>query len=248
MDRSTGQLEEELAARVPGVRVLSSSGNVGPGGGRHRCIEAATQPLFASFDDDSWPIDSNYFSEMIRLFGDRPRTGILAASVYHPGETCPPYSEDAKPTPSYIGCGFAVRVEAYRQTSGHLDRACPYGFEELDLALQLYALDWTILQCSGLRVYHDTTRSHHSRPDLVAGIIQNAALLPYLRYPARLWPRAVLQVGNVVVDMLERKRFRGIGTGLWNLPLILRQYAAHRRVLSAAKIQAYLRTRQNTEA
>ena len=62
IDKSDGELERELVVRFPAVRLLSSRENVGPGGGRHRCIQASAQPFFVSFDDDSWPLDSNFLA------------------------------------------------------------------------------------------------------------------------------------------------------------------------------------------
>src|SRR5437879_3884654 len=38
VDRSDGSLERELSGRFPHVHVLSSSTQLGPGGGRHRCL------------------------------------------------------------------------------------------------------------------------------------------------------------------------------------------------------------------
>src|SRR3954465_14550118 len=59
VDGGNEELKADILKAFPTVRVLSSAYNIGPGGGRHRCIVASTQPYFASFDDDSWPMDSD---------------------------------------------------------------------------------------------------------------------------------------------------------------------------------------------
>src|SRR5687768_10032215 len=46
-----------VGERHPGVHVIVSRTQLGPGGGRNHLVEAAAQPLIASFDDDSYPID-----------------------------------------------------------------------------------------------------------------------------------------------------------------------------------------------
>jgi len=243
VDRSDGGLERELALRFPRIRVLSSFEGVGPGGGRHRCIQACTQPFFASFDDDSWPIDGDVFAQMTSLFASEPRAAILAASIFFPGEMVPKRAPGATVVTDYTGCGYALRVEAYRQTAGHIDRACAYGVEEVDLAMQLHALDWQILQCDALRVFHDTQLSHHASAEVVANTVQNVALRAFLRYPIALWPRAVLQLCNIVWFMLKRRRFAGLAQGLWGIPGALRNQSSRRRRLPADKIRSYLNAR-----
>ncbi len=243
VDKSNGELECELAARFPNVRLLSSSESVGPGGGRHRCLQACTQPFFASFDDDSWPIDVDFFGEVTGLFSRHPRAAALAASIFFPGEIVQDRMPSVKIVSDYTGCGHALRVDAYRQTVGYIDRACAYGVEEVDLAMQLHALDWTILRCRSLRVFHDTQLSHHPNPDVVANAVQNVALRAYLRYPVQLWPLALLQLGNIVLFMIKRGRYAGLGSGIVGIPATMWKYASQRRLLPAAKIRSYLNGR-----
>lgn len=244
VDQSNGDLERELRAACPTVRLISSARRVGPGGGRHRCIEAATQPIFASFDDDSWPVDSDYFAEVERLFAALPDAVLVTAQVFHQGETCPERRDGRQRVHDYIGCGYALRVAAYRNTTGHLDRTCPYGFEEVDVALQLGAGGGEIWYCHTLRVFHDTRLAHHPNPDIVAGTIQNAALLAWLRYPLPLWPYAALQVASVVRSMIRFRRYRGIAVGLFGIPRTLWAYRGARRPLDAASVWRYLRHRR----
>jgi glycosyltransferase involved in cell wall biosynthesis len=243
VDQSDGALEEEIARRFPEVRTVSTPHRVGPGGGRHRCILAATQPFFASFDDDSWPMDANFFGEMSDLFEKHPRAAILMAAVFYRDEAMPEPAATVRRVTDYAGCGYGIRIPAYLETSGHVDRYCPYGIEEVDVALQLHALGWSVLECGALRVFHDTHLSHHGGAQIVAGTVQNVALRAYLRYPLVLWPRALLQLVNVVVFMMRRRRFAGLGRGLAGIPATLRQYSSHRRQLPADKVRAYLRAR-----
>ena len=243
IDESDGELANTLAILFPSVVTLSSAQRVGPGGGRHRCLGVATQPLFVSFDDDSWPVDPDFFSEVTALFDRNPETAVLSASIYHPGEPQPPRTSEVSIVTDFIGCGHAIRVDAYRRTAGYIDRPWAYGIEEVDLAMQLYALELPILQCGSLRVFHDTLLSHHYRADIVASTVQNIALRAFLRYPVFLWPRALLQLGNVVVDLMKRRRFAGLGTGLFGIPGTLLRYSSQRRRLPADKVLAYLNAR-----
>src|SRR5438309_1311228 len=125
VDRSDGEIERELAVRFPMVRLLSSLENVGPGGGRHRCLLACTQPFFASFDDDSWPLDRDFFAQVTTLFESHTRAAVLAASIYFSGEVVQERAPEVKIVSDYTGCGYAIRDDAYLQTAGHIDRSYP---------------------------------------------------------------------------------------------------------------------------
>lgn len=244
VDNSNGEIESILAARYPSVRVLSSATRVGPGGGRHRCLEASTQPIFASFDDDSWPVDGDYFRQVVHQFEQHPRAAIVMAEVFHRNEPLPERSRATKVISDYAGCGYAIRTSAYRQTSGHVDRFCPYGIEEVDIALQLHALGWLVIRSFDLRVFHDTTLSHRAQPETNAGVVENVALWAFLRYPATLWPHALLQLANLVLFLIRSGRSAGILRGLAGIPRTLREYSGQRRPLRAAQVRAYLRDRR----
>lgn len=244
VDASDGTLERLLAVRFPLVKTLSSSSRVGPGGGRHRCLLAATQPIFCSFDDDSWPLDSDYFERVESHLSLHDEAACLAAAISLRGEDLPSRVVAVEETTDYVGCGYAIRTELYRKLPGHVDRTVPYGLEERDLCLQIAGAGRQILLCQDLRVFHDTRLAHHHSPDITAGTIQNAALLAWLRYPARLWPYAALQFANVLYFLLLQRRFAGIGTGLMFTPAVLWKFRALRLPVEASVVRSYLRRRR----
>lgn len=237
VDASDGLLERSLVERFPAVKVLSSCCRVGPGGGRHRCIVAATQPYFASFDDDSWPLDSDYFAEVVHAFERNPTVGLLSAINIHPWETIVPKDDNLETVVEFAGCGFALRRAAYAGISGYIDRPWAYNAEEVDLALQLHAAEWLMVRAHGLRVYHDTRLAHHELPQITAAVIQNVALICWLRYPLCLWPHGMLQVANITIDRLRRGRWRGVASGLLGIPWTAWQFRDCRRRLPAKAIR-----------
>src|SRR5262249_15684686 len=83
------QVACEKAARetFTGVRILCSDDRVGPGGGRNKLVEAAQFEFIASFDDDSYPIDSDYFERALRMFEKFPDASLICAALYHAGES-----------------------------------------------------------------------------------------------------------------------------------------------------------------
>src|SRR5712671_5520427 len=61
IDLADGMLEHELKRQFPAVRVLTSPNRQGCSGGRHRCLLACGTPFAVSFDDDSYPVDVDFF-------------------------------------------------------------------------------------------------------------------------------------------------------------------------------------------
>src|SRR5688572_13958406 len=83
-----GRIEcvKAISSTFPQIRMLTSSERVGPGGGRNKLVAAASHEFVASFDDDSYPIDSDYFARVLQLFDRFPDASIICASLYHAGE------------------------------------------------------------------------------------------------------------------------------------------------------------------
>ena len=219
VDLADGLVEEKLRGRFPGVRVLTSSARLGPGGGRHRCLSACTSVYAVSLDDDSFPIDPDFFSGIEQLFAEHPRAGILAARIWHRGESIPARTKSVTPAQSFVGCGHAVRLTAYRQVRGYLPRPIAYGMEESDLGLQLLAAGWQILEVGDLRVFHDTEFGHRESPEITAAGITNVGLCVFLHYPAVGWGWGIGRIAKIVAYCLRKKQFRGILAGLAQIPI-----------------------------
>lgn len=240
IDLSDGQLEGELNRRFPKVRVLTSPVRLGPGGGRHRCLLASNTPYAASFDDDSYPVDSDFFSSVERLFLEHPRVAIFEASIWHRHERSKARSPSLVTIPSYIGCGYAIRLAAYKQVRGHLPRQVPYGMEELDLSLQLFEAGWPIYQAGELRVFHDTELKHHQSPEITSGSIANVGLYAFLHYPIIGWGWGLLQLANKIGYCIRMGRIGGICSGIFNIPRDCYRYRQYRRPIQWQTLKAFL--------
>src|ERR1700754_2745461 len=158
----------EIKGKFPDVVVLTSSTRLGPGGGRHRALMECETPFAVSFDDNSYPIDQDFFAQVIRLFSENEGAALMAAQIWHRNEGVPELADWIFDRPSFVGCGFAIRVEAYRKIRGYLPRPVAYGIEETDISLQLFAAGWRICQVGALRVFHDTDLQHHESPVITA--------------------------------------------------------------------------------
>lgn len=243
VDASDAVLEQRLAQAFPSVKVITSANRVGPGGGRHRCLLAGRHEVFASFDDDSWPVDDDYFARLIRHVQDSPEAACFATVIAQRNETMPPQRETSEVVSDYTGCGYAVRASVYRTLPGFVDRPTAYGLEERDLSLQLHATNHKIMRYHDLRVFHDTDFAHHRSAEITSATIENAALLPWLRYPILLWPYGALQYLSVLCFMLRQCRFGGLAHGLLRTPIELWHFRHLRRSLSVNAVISNLKLR-----
>ena len=244
VDGNSNDCVKAIASTFPQIRVLCSSERIGPGGGRNKLVAAAQHQLIASFDDDSYPIDSDYFSRVKQLFDRVPEASIICASLYHAGEAIGLDERKAQWTADFSGGACVFRREAFLNAGGYVPLPVAYGMEEVDLALRLHAQGGRILSSSWLRVFHDTDLKRHAEPHVTAGSIANLALLAYLRYPVSLWSVGAWQCANRVVWLLRHGRHRGIWRGLMMIPAHLRAHRRFRVTVSNRAVRSYLALRR----
>jgi GT2 family glycosyltransferase len=244
VDDNRIECAEAIRLSFPAARVLISRECVGPGGGRNKLIAAATHELVASFDDDSYPIDADYFGRALQLCEKHPDAAVICAALYHPGETIALDAQTAEWTADFLGAACIIRRDAFLEAGGYVPLPIAYGMEEVDLALRLHSRGGRILTSSWLRVFHDTDLRRHGDPHITAGSIANLALLAYLRYPISLWGVGVWQCVNRVIWLLRHGRRRGIWTGLTMIPRHLRAHQQYRLPLKTSAVRSYLALRR----
>jgi GT2 family glycosyltransferase len=245
VDYGGDECRAAVALAFPEIRILSSDTPVGPGGARNRLIAAARNEIVASFDDDSYPIDLDYFARLQQLFAAYSEVAVITAEVFTRHEPLRPPNNGIVQVASFMGGACAYRKSAFLQTQGYVPLPVAYGMEEVDVSLQLHALGHRALRASCLRVFHDSDYSGHNSPKLVSGTIANAALLVYLRYPLRAWPRGMLQIGNAVFYAIRQGRWHGLIGGLLRVPGHLYRHRQHRRAVSPKALRSYLALRLN---
>lgn len=234
-----------IAAAYPSITVLLSEHPVGPGGARNRLMASATQALVASFDDDAYPMDADYFSRVLTLFRTFPEAAIITGRVFHLDETVTPAVGDARWAADFAGGASSYRASVFAGLGGYVPVPMAYGMEEVDLALRLHASGGRILETGWLRIFHDTDRKRHAEPAVTAATISNLAVLASLRYPPSLWPVGAAQCLNRVRWLLTHGRSSGVLRGLLQIPREVHHYRDYRRTLPSAAIRSYLRLRRH---
>lgn len=240
-DRAT---ETMLVRAFPGVRHFAAKAQQGPGGLRNSLIREAQHDIVVSFDDDSYPIDPDFFTRVLASFNSHPEAGILAMTIIHDGESLPRLCPRSVQVADFVGCGCAYRRSAFLETYGYLPLQPAYGMEEADIALQLIERGWQIVARGDLRVRHATDRSHQAGTAIVAAHIRNTALLAFLRYPCRMTGLGFAQVANRVLYSALRGHVWGVISGIIGIPGTLFRHRAARLPVTVGTVRAVRRLRR----
>jgi GT2 family glycosyltransferase len=236
--------ENAIRDAYPMVRILHSHEQVGPGGGRNKLVEAAQFELVASFDDDSYPIDSDYFARAVQIFEKFPEASLICAALYHAGESIGLDAQSAQWTADFSGGACIFRRDAFLEAGGYVPLPVAYGMEEVDLAIRLHSQGGKILTTPWLRVFHNTDLKRHADPQVTAGSIANLALLAYLRYPVSLWGIGVGQCANRLLWLLRHGRRRGIVKGVTMIPAHVWANHRYRAPVNKQVVRSYLALRR----
>jgi GT2 family glycosyltransferase len=240
--------QRDTAAAVtrefPELTVLVSDQRVGPGGGRNRMAAAASHDFVASFDDDSYPIDRDYFERVQQTFRDYPDAWVVDSQVFHLNEAIEPDTTASEWVADFSGGACAYRRERYLQTGGYVPLPTAYGMEEVDFGLRLHALGGRVLRSGRLRVFHHTDRSHHADPSITSASIVNLALLTYLRYPLSMWAIGAAQCANRIQWLLRHGRRRGVWDGLVSIPAAIAEHRLERDPLPGRAVRSFLALRR----
>jgi GT2 family glycosyltransferase len=244
IDLADGTLEGVLREQFPDVRVLTSPVRLGPGGGRHRCLVACSTAYAVSFDDDSYPVDPDFFSCVERLFSEHPQAAVFGASIWQRHEAAKLRTNSLDLVDSYVGCGHAIRLTAYRQVRGYLPRPYAFRMEESDLSLQLFAAGWQIYKSGDLRVFHDTDLRHRESSENVSTIITNVGLCAFLHYPIVGWGWGAAQVANIVAWHILRGKIHGICSGIFRIPIDCYRNRRYRKPIAWKNLRRFLQFRR----
>ncbi len=244
VDANQVACENAVREAFPSVRVLRSDEQVGPGGGRNKLVAAAQCEFIASFDDDSYPIDSDYFARALQVFEKFPEASLICAALYQVGESIGLEERSAQWTADFSGAACTYRRKSFLDTGGYVPLPVAYGMEEVDLAIRLHSQGGKILTTRWLRVFHNNDLKQHGDPRITAGSIANLALLAYLRYPISLWGIGAGQCANRLLWLLKHGRRRGIFKGVTMIPSHVWANHQYRAPVSKSVVRSYLALRR----
>jgi GT2 family glycosyltransferase len=178
-DGCTDGTIEMVRQGFPECRLLENKEPLGSIFSRDRMLRVAQSEIVASFDDDSYPLDKDFFAQLGRLFMEHHSAAVISFPEIRDGGACAHSTKSPSSPPhlvsAYANCAAAMVRDIYLRVGGY-PIFFKHAYEEPDYALQCYA--------SGYRVYFDARVRirHHQSP-------KNRSSLSTHRFNARneLW-------------------------------------------------------------
>ena len=244
IDSGDNETEVMLEHKYPAVKIINSETTQGPGGGRNKGIEVALNEYIASFDDDSFPVQPDYFERLYKIFELIPKAAIVESMIYHPGEIQQDEKYSFYRTFIFTGCGVAYRKSWFLKIGGYIPLAVAYGLEEVDFSMRACFHEAVFIRTSWLTVFHDTDLKHRDTSKVLSNSITNLGVLAFLRYPVYLWLYGLLQVLNRISWTIKKKhKYKESLKGLINIPCKSYRLKKYRCVLPLSVIRMYLKYR-----
>ncbi|MEY2502809.1 MAG: hypothetical protein QOI07_3143 [Verrucomicrobiota bacterium] len=150
----TGEMIRQEFPRCVLIEDETSRGSVYS---RDQLLRKAQTDLVASFDDDSYPLDPDFFLRVTRLFADHSEVAVFSfpemrdgGSFANPSKTpnTPPHLVSA-----YANCAAVMRRDVYLESDG-FPAFFGHMYEEPDFALQCYSLGREVRFEPSLSVRH----------------------------------------------------------------------------------------------
>lgn len=242
IDGNSTRLCSLVAQEFPQARLVISSTFIGPGGARNRLTQEARYSWIAHFDDDSFPLDADYFARAWALISKMPETAVFCASIL-PFEV--PDTQGLWLQAFYPGCGHLMNREWFMKTRGYQPVPIAYNMEEVDVSLQLHELGGMCLQSGELRVFHDHLPPEREDENTQVAMMINTVIFPLLRYPVALWPQACGSIVRRLLRLALNGELKVIGRSFLALPGAVRKYFPLRAPVKFASALSWLLLRRS---
>jgi GT2 family glycosyltransferase len=182
-----------LANGLP-VRVLRRDTNEAAAG-RNAGVAEARGTWVVMLDDDSWPVDVEFLSRLDETPDD---VAAVGAEI-----VLPDGRREAGGLPEvFVGCGVAIRRDAYLDAGGY-DPSFGYYVEEYDLSARLLAAGWRIVHDRRFRVRHEKVADGRDMNLILERLVRNNAWVAQRYAPD---DRREAELAEVL------ERYRGIAT------------------------------------
>ncbi|MBN1274145.1 MAG: glycosyltransferase family 2 protein [Candidatus Aminicenantes bacterium] len=165
-DDSSCPLSEHVERKYPEVTLVKNKKRLGIPESRNVGIQKASGDVLIFIDDDALFIEKYSTAEIVRIFKENPKAGILSLAVLDMGsgdygrKEIPrkdkKVPDDLSEIAYFTGTGFAIKRDILEKT-GIFDGTFFAANEELDLSYRVLKAGYHIYYLKKVKVLHDST-------------------------------------------------------------------------------------------
>lgn len=244
-DGCTDGTVEWLRKEHPGVQLFAHDRAMGSIPSRNELATACHSEVFVSFDDDSYPLERDFFARVAEMFERHPRLAVASfpqrTDEYPESLTAPSFGP-SKFVGSFANSGAAIRRAAFIELGGYPGFFF-HAYEEPDLALRCAAAGWQVRHETSLTVRHHFTATQRNEMRTHQRHARNELWSVLLRCP---WPQAPGVAAFRIVRQFGYAWTRGIDWAIrepkWWLAALggVAQCLAERRTVPWPKYRAWM--------
>lgn len=172
---------------------------VGASAARNYLYNKAKGKYLIGLDDDAHVISENALENITEIFNEFPNTGIIAFKEYkglditvRKGD-----SSTVERVNDFVGCGFCIKNEIYKQTNGFPLWMDIYG-EESCVAIEVLNLGYDILYTNRIAVHHRVDKEARRNAGYSLFRFKKSLLngnkFYWVYYPTTYLPRALVKI------------------------------------------------------
>jgi len=165
-DDSSNPLSDHVERKYPDVTLIKNKRRLGIPESRNVGIQKASGDILIFIDDDALFIEKHSTEEIVRIFKENPKAGVLSLAILDMGSGNYGHREiprKDKKVPDnlseiayFTGTGFAIR-RAILEKTGIFDGTFFAANEELDLSYRVLKAGYHIHYLKTVKVLHDST-------------------------------------------------------------------------------------------
>jgi len=156
-DGCTDGTSEMVRKDFPSCILLENDSARGSVFSRDRLLRTASGDIVLSLDDDSYPLDRDFFAKLQLVLGQHAGAAVITfPEIRDGGTTADPARLSSAPAhlvSAYPNCAAAMRREIYLRLGGY-PIFFEHAYEEPDYALQCYAAGYTVCFDPRLSIRH----------------------------------------------------------------------------------------------
>lgn len=194
---------KSLIKLFPKIQWSSNRNSIGASPSRAAIYDKAKGNIIIGLDDDAHPLQADFLERVDKKFNNNRKVAVYTfeeiKGIFETDEQCLQQHQSISDFAcnSFVGCGFAIRREAYNQTKGFPKWIRIYG-EEACVSIELLEIGWEICYTSDIMVNHRVDRNYRNNSGRnlfrYKQQLLNSFMFIIVYYPIHLFPRKIVKL------------------------------------------------------